>query len=350
MNYIGSKRRLLSFIYQSINNTWKGKRGTFCDLFAGTGVVAEKFKREGWRVEANDLQYYSVVRLHHILLNNSEPQFKNLPENIFSGSGRKEELLAYLNRLKGKDGFIYQNFCPGGTKNKEYQRQYFSDNNGRRCDAIRQQIEAWRQNGLLEEGEYYYLLASLLEAVDARANTASVYGAFLKSFKKSALEDLDLVGLPIVPGAKGNRVYQEEANDLLKKTSGDVLYLDPPYNQRQYGANYHLLETIARYDYPELRGKTGLRDWSDQRSPWCSKSTVTDAFQELLQRAQYSVIALSYNDEGLMSFGEIKKLMSHFGSYTMHRKKYSRFRADQKGARNHKRDFVYEYLHILEKR
>lgn len=350
VNYIGSKRKLLSFVYETILEHHSGDPGVFCDIFAGTGVVAEKFKKEGWTVQANDIQYYSVARLQHILGNNKEPRFRKLCKKLgLPGSSPGEEICSYLNQIPGKDGFIYKNFCLGGTQGEEYERQYFSDDNGRRCDAIRDRLDTWKRAGLLSEGEYYYLLASLLEAIDMRANTASVYGAFLKKLKKSAKEPLSLKPLAITASSLQHSVYQMDANELLRTISGDVLYLDPPYNQRQYGANYHLLETIARNDKPAVRGKTGLRDWSDQKSPWCSKQTVAQSFRELIASADYPVIALSYNDEGILSLPEIKEIMSEQGKYTLHRKKYSRFRADKENARNHKRDYVYEYLHVLEK-
>jgi adenine-specific DNA-methyltransferase len=351
VNYIGSKRKLLDFVYKTTLGHWDKEPGVFCDAFAGTGVVGEKFKSEGWEVQANDVQYYSVARLEHIFLNNKEPGFKKLLARlkIPIQDSPGQSICTWLNNLQGREGFVFKNFCLGGTLGQENERQYFSDENGQKCDAIRDQIEIWRAEKLLSEGEYYYLLAALLEAIDIRANTASVYGAFLKQLKKSAQTSLELKPLPITASNKKHHVYQLPANDLLENISGDILYLDPPYNQRQYGANYHVLETIALCDNPQVRGVTGLRDWSEQKSPWCSQKTVADTFEHLVGICDYSVIALSYNDEGLMSHKEIKDIMSSVGKYTMHRKKYSRFRSDKESARNHKRDYVFEYVHILEK-
>ena len=100
---------------------------------------------------------------------------------------------------------------------------------------------------------------------------------------------------------------------MAKKIHGDVLYLDPPYNARQYCSNYHVLETIARYDNLELSGVTGLRDSSSQKSKFCSKRTVVETFEDLIKNAQFKYIFLSYNNEGLMSLDTIKEIMSSHG-------------------------------------
>ena len=349
MNYIGSKKSLLKFIRENIAKHVETP-GIFCDAFTGTGAVAADFKAYSWQVIAGDIQEYSVVRLQHLLLNNEEPSFKKLLSEDFPDAETPgERVLLYLDRLPGMKGFVYNNYSSGGTAGEEYVRNYFTDSNAMRCDAIRECIETWDLAGLLSEGERAYLLASLLESVDQRANTASVYGAFLKSTKASAAKDLELKPLSIIPGNKKNVVEKRDANDLVASTSGDVLYLDPPYNRRQYASNYHLLETIALNDSPMIKGKTGLRDWKQQKSPWCSHKTVLPAFEEIIEKADYSLIALSYNDEGIMSLEEVEKIMKAHGKYTLYTKKYSRFRADRAEARNHKKDFVYEYLHVLEK-
>lgn len=140
-----------------------------------------------------------------------------------------------------------------------------------------------------------------------------------------------------------NEVYNEDANLLIKKIKGDILYLDPPYNTRQYGANYHLLNTIALYDDFIPRGKTGLREYN--KSKYCSKNSVLDEFESLIKAANFKYIFLSYNNEGLMSLEEIKEIMSKYGKYSVCKKEYSRFKADNN--RTHKADKTYEFLHVL---
>ena len=192
----------------------------------------------------------------------------------------------------------------------------------------------------------FIYLASLVNSIDKYANTASVYGAFLKHIKKSAQKEFQLELLPVVYGSIGE-AYNEDINILAKKIHGDVLYLDPPYNARQYCSNYHVLETIARYDNPKLSGVTGLRDSSDQKSKFCSKRTVAETFEDLIKNAQFKYIFLSYNNEGLMSLDTIKEIMSHYGEYSFFTKEYRRFKADKDENRNIAADSTTEYLHCL---
>ncbi|WP_336184705.1 DNA adenine methylase [Fusobacterium polymorphum] len=330
MNYIGSKLSLKSFIKDTILGISKidSENKVFADLFAGTGVIGSEFKKMGYKVIANDIQHYSYILNKHFIENNS-------PMNI--------ELIEHLNSLEGKEGFIYNNYCMGSGS----ERNYFSDFNGKKCDAIRQELEKLYKNKEIDEHQYNYFLASLINSIDKHANTASVYGAFLKSLKKSAVKDFELELLPIIDGNKDGKVYNEDINILIKEIKGDILYLDPPYNARQYSANYHLLETISKYDNPIIKGKTGLRDYSNQKSKFCSKLQVNQVFEELISDADFKYIFLSYNDEGLMSLETIKKIMEKYGEYQCFTTDYKRFRADKEENRNHKKSSTVEYLHCL---
>lgn len=329
MNYIGSKHKLSDFIkstiYQTVGNDLSTK--IFCDLFAGTGIVGRNFKTEVKKIISNDLEYYSYV------LN------KNYIENYLP-IAKKDKIIEDLNQLQGKEGFIYKNYCI----NSNSERQYFSSENGKKIDAIRQEIQNYKSNSNL----YFFLLASLLESTDKVANTASVYGAYLKKLKKTAQKELILLSADYELSHTNHQVFNEDSNQLIKKISGDILYLDPPYNARQYGANYHLLNTIALYDEFIPKGKTGLRTYN--KSKYCSKVTVAKEFEMLIKNANFKYIFLSYNNEGLMSFEKIKDIMSKFGNYDFVTKNYQRFKADKDSNRNHIADTTQEFLHILEKK
>lgn len=353
MNYIGSKLSLLEFLEESIDKVaGKNSNRVFCDLFAGTGIVGTYFKRKGYKVISNDIQYYSYVLNRHYVGNHRELLFskltKKLPELMdIKASEGKVFVCAYLSNIKGKKGFIYKNYCLGGTKNGEIERQYFSDENGLRCDAIRQEIEKWKEGKLISDDEYYFLVTSLIESIDKYANTASVYGAFLKGLKKTAQKSLILKPAELIINDNDHEVFNEDINEVSGKIEGDILYLDPPYNQRQYAPNYHMLETIARYDNPKIHGKTGLRDYQNQKSLYCSRAQVKKAFKDLILKAKVKYIFLSYNNEGLMTLDDIKEIMGLRGKYGNFTKSYNRFKADKSENRNYTANKTIEYLHYV---
>ncbi|MDP2686929.1 MAG: DNA adenine methylase [Aequorivita sp.] len=332
MNYIGSKHKLSNFIFETVTETCRKDLSNkiFCDLFAGTGIVGRNFKPFVKQVIANDVEYYSFV------LN------RNYIGNHIAFEG--EDFINELNSLKGKKGFIFQNYSEGGKAG----RNYFTSENGQKIDAVRHQIEEWKEISKISEDHYFYLLASLLESADKVANTASVYGAYLKHIKVSAAKKLLIKPAVFQQTENTHQVFQQDSNSLIKKIEGDILYLDPPYNARQYGANYHLLNTIAKYDTFVPKGKTGLREY--YKSDWCRTGEVLKSFEELIENAQFPYIFLSYNNEGLMGQKDVQTVMERFGKYTLKTKKYQRFKADKTENRNHKASETFEYLHILEKK
>lgn len=332
MNYIGSKYSLMDFLTKTITSVvGTDTNKTFADLFAGTGVVGKTFKERGYRVLSNDIQYYSFVLNRHLIENTPPLEL---------------EQIEAIKQLQGVEGFVYKNYCAGSGSG----RNYFTDENGKKCDAIRIELERLKNCGEINESQYFYLLASLINSIDKYANTASVYGAFLKHIKKSAAKEFELELLPIIDGNKESKAYNDNISHLITKIGGDILYMDPPYNARQYCANYHVLETIAMYDSPELKGKTGLRDYTSQKSDFCSARTVVEAFDDVLKHADFEYIFLSYNNEGLMPFDVIKSTMEKYGEYDRFSTDYRRFKADKDENRNIKTDKTTEYLHVLRRK
>lgn len=331
MNYIGSKNKLSDFIKQTVYEV-AGKdlsNKIFCDLFAGTGIVGRNFKAKTKKVISNDFEFYSYVLNRNYIGNHQEFDYK--------------DLINELNLIDGKSGFMSEEYSENGKS----ERLYFSEENGKKIDSVRQKIEDWKLSKNISEDQYFFLLCSLLEAADKVANTASVYGAYLKQIKKSAQKKLEIVASLFELTENSHQVYNEDSNSLIQKIEGDILYLDPPYNARQYGANYHLLNTIAKYDNFSPKGKTGLRDY--QKSKYCSKPEVLKTFEDLIKNAKFQHIFLSYNNEGLMAESDIKNILSKFGKYDIFTTEYQRFRADKEDNRNHKASKTTEFLYYLEK-
>ena len=341
MNYIGSKRTLLPFIDQCITSIAGevARSGTFCDLFAGTGIVGRFYKSQGCSIMANDWQFYGFVLNQHYIGNCSSPAFSGLMTHIptlttTAFPDRGAVVCRYLENLPPVEGFVSRHFCPSETTHDAAQRIYFSDANGRRCDAIRQQIDAWLRAGMITKSEFYFLLTTLLENMDSVANTASVYGAFLKKLKASALRPLKMTPAECILSERPQQVFQMDANQLIGRLQTDILYLDPPYNSRQYAANYHVLETIARND--------------SRRSASCSRRAVRKAFADLIARANARYVFLSYNNEGLLSFEDIQQIMERRGRYGRFEQAYGRFQADRPSAeRQIKATQTTEYIHYL---
>ena len=353
MNYIGSKYSLRDFLEAGILKNVNADCKVFCDVFAGTGAVGVHFKQKNFKIISNDIQYYAYCLNRALVGINRIPSFFGILDDLIPAAQSCDTIdtvLEYLNNLDGKSGFIYRNYCPGGTEGTEFKRQYFSDENGTRCDAIRMQIEEWWKAGKLTEDEYFYLMSSLIDAADRVANTASVYGAFLKHIKKSAMKPLELKRLGIVESDEEHEVHNVNGQELVERLSCDVLYMDPPYNHRQYCANYHVLETIARYDEPDLKGVTGLRPQDDQKSDFCMKRRALPAFEEMVRKTSARYVFLSYNSEGIMGKDEILQTMGQYGGVDLVTRDYQRFRADvDRENRVYKADQVEEYLFCLNK-
>jgi adenine-specific DNA-methyltransferase len=327
MNYLGLKTKLLPFIEQVYGEISDGTERTFCDLFAGTGAVSKRFQQLDFNVISNDIQYYSyVVNRAYLLTTHATAR------NALSA-------LNVLNTLPGVKGFIAVNYSPLAG------RSFFTVENAQRIDAIRLKIEQWHGDKFIDDNVYYYLLASLIEAADSVANTACVYEAFLKEFKSSALKPLNLKPIPVPKLFTKCQVFKADANDLVKEIDCDILYLDPPYNNRQYGRLYHLLETIAVYDNPVLcYGVAGVRT-AYKRSRYSSRKEAKLALQDLITTARARHILLSYNNEGIIKLPDIEKILSSRGKVQLFQTDYTRFKADS--GRSYAANDTIEYLYYL---
>ncbi len=353
MRYIGNKENLLDTI-DTVLARHGVKGASFFDFFAGTTNVGRFFKKQGYQIFSSDVLYMSYCLQKAYIENNTIPSFERLCPyledysdcSLFSTTFDK--VRGYLNSLPGVEGFIYKNYTPGGSKELKQPRMYFSDENGKKIDAIRQKIESWKKEDLLTEAEYFVLLSCLIESVSFYSNVAGVYAAFSKKWDKRALKPLQLKEMSFIDNKKENVVYNIDSTQLLKDISVDILYLDPPYNARQYLPNYHILETIAKYDNPEIHGITGMREYSTEKSRFCNAITALEDLDLIAKTANYKNLVLSYNSEGIMPQEKIISILSKYGKTSLVEIEYARFKSNNQGLSKIKRK-VHEQLYILQR-
>lgn len=328
MRYYGGKDKLLDLIETGVQKTELNHGSKFVDLFTGTTVVAQHFKKKGYTVIANDFLEFSYALAKTYVELNQEPKFTNLKKQLGFNQTEQNCVIEYLNNLLPKKGFIFKYYCPNG-KDK---RMYFSNENGQKIDAIREKIEEWKTSSFINEFEYYYLITALIEAVNLVSNVAGTYGAYLKTWDKRALKPLTLTAPKIIPSIRHNKAFKQDANKLIRDLKSiDILYLDPPYNNRQYASNYFILELIAEGWFngnkPVISGKTGMRNYNHQLSDYCYKSRAGKALDNLISHANAKYILLSYNNEGVISDNEINKVLADKGKVELLKKTHRRYKS-----------------------
>ncbi len=355
MRYIGNKTRLLGFIGRILRA--RGIRGGVAvDPFSGTASVARRLKRRGFQVVAADLMEYAYVFARAYVEVAREPETAGLAEHLRLRGRSLRAITRFLDRLPGEPGFVHEHYSPAGDAGRAHGRMYFTPENAARIDAIRACIESWRRDGLIDDDLFHLLLAALLEAADRVANTTGVYAAFVKSWQPNALKPLAL-HTPRVLEGNGCYAHRMDALELVRALPPfELLYLDPPYNNRQYAGYYHVPEVIARgwFDAtPRTRGKTGLIEDDHLRSDWSRAGHCEAAFEALVAAANCRHIVMSYNDEGIIPESTIRRVLREHGrtrTYKRHHTGYKRYRSDSDGEnRRYRGDRVFEYLYCVEK-
>ena len=321
LNYIGSKKSLIENIKMICSeNIPDLQNNTFADLFSGTGTVGFNMNGLCKSIIGNDLEYYSYVINYALLLSSYSSKLQNIIDNMND-----------LDMVE--DGLIFTNYSKD--------RLFFTHDNAKKADAIRQYLDTITN---IDEKEYMFLLASIIVSIDKVANTSVVYGAFLKEYKKAALKPLIIKPIHMnKKNNKNNKVYNMMMEELIVGKSFDIVYLDPPYNHRQYSANYSPLNYIAHYEDIELTGKTGLiKDYN--KSNFCKKTNIKETFTDSINNINCKYLILSYNNEGLMSFDDLKEILLKKGDIKLYKIKYNKFKAQQ----NVNGDKVFEYLWFVD--
>lgn len=323
LRYIGSKARIAHQILDIAGPPIPN--GRFLDIFSGTGVVSQGAVAREWTVITNDHLVSSSTLTTARLLSVKDVSFSSL--------GGYEKAIDLLNNAPSIAGFIYREYTPSGKSMSGNERRYFIEDNGKRIDGMRHQIETWVKQGLLEKFEKQLLIADLLEATNKVANIAGTYGCFLRQWTEAALKPIFLMPRKLLPHSVNFEVSCQDAFDL-RAEANDLVYLDPPYTKRQYAAYYHLLETVAIGDAPSVLGVTGLRPWEHKSSPFCFKRHALKALVSLVLTLRAKRTIVSYSSQGHISLTEFEKALQEYGKVAVHEVgEIGRYRPNQKALR-----------------
>lgn len=269
--YLGSKFKMVEYIWDVVKENCSGVE-KIADIFGGTGVVADRFKLEGKKIIINDILYSNYLS-YMTWFSNEEIDY-----------GKIEALIKEFNEAEvTEENYMSINF--GDT--------YFIVENARKIGFIREKIE--NLSSSLRYREKAVLITSLLYAMDKVANTVGHYDSYRR--KLDSTKQIKL----LVPEFKdernsGNIIYQEDANQLVRKINADLYYIDTPYNSRQYGDAYHLLENVAEWKKPPLSGVAKkMINRQNIKSHYCTMKAPI-AFADLISHIQSKYILVSYNN------------------------------------------------------
>lgn len=337
--YIGSKDKLSEEIIEEIKRV-NTDAERVVDLMAGTGLFSLALKEAGYKVTASDMMTYSYHHLNVLLKLKKEPKFERLVNEIdlekfknlsLFEATNYEGVLNYLNNLEPKKGYFWKEFSPeGNPTDTKKPRKYFTSPNAAKIDAIRAEIKRLKEEELINDIEHSLLVHDLIMAANDIANIAGTYGHYLSSFVSRAKDPIELYPHQFSEkgSVNGHKVYQGYAEDLAKDLEGDICYIDPPYIKRQYAANYHVLETIARGDEPKANGVSGLRPWRDQYSNFCSKVKIRGSIDEIFSNLKCSDILFSYSEDGLLEIDELMDFLGQYGDVSKSNITHKRFKSN----------------------
>ncbi|MFM9997149.1 MAG: DNA adenine methylase [Phycisphaerales bacterium] len=288
IKYIGSKRTLIPVILDAIRAA-APNAATVLDLFSGTSRVGHALKAAGYRVLANDHNAYAATLATCYVQADAEDI---LPD--------AERLVREFNALPGSPGYFTETFC--------VKSRYIQPKNGERIDAIREAIAAKTLEPELEA----VMLTSLMEAADRVDSTTGLQMAYLKDWAPRAFNDLELRVPRVLPRAahgKG-RAHAIDAFDAATQLDADAAYIDPPYNQHSYLGNYHVWESLVRWDKPPVYGVACKRiDVKDRRSVFNSRPMFADAMRRLLATVRAPTLIVSFSNEGYLTRDELEAML-----------------------------------------
>lgn len=325
MKYLGNKTRLLEFIKESMQiegiNIDDKK---VLDLFAGTGSVSLMFKEHNCDVTSIDFMNYSIANMYEFNYFNVIPNFEEIKDIV--GGNNLGNLLDWLMNFKNSNcsNYYFDNYCPSGLKG----RQYFSDKNGAIIDNVMTNMRKIKDKLPLDK--YMFVMGIVMNSFDRVSNIAGTYGTYLKIWRSMALKDIEFK-IPELVNRGSNVIIRDDVTHYMCNCneSYDIVYIDPPYNQRQYAPNFHVLENLVNNDKPELIGKAGLIKYTTQLSDFCKTREALPAFENLIKKINSKYIVMSYSTEGIMKIDDLLDLFGKIGKTTIHYHDYRRFKTNK---------------------
>lgn len=327
IKYLGSKRLLLPFILQACKDLVP--EGKALDLFSGTSRVGQALKSAGYQVTSNDSNQYAetVARCYVEADAEDHRDFLN-------------QALGKLEQAPSLDGWFTQTYCRDS--------RFFQPENGARIEGCRQAIEDMELHAVQKS----ILLVALMEAADRVDSTTGVQMAFLKQWAKRSSNTLELRAPELLPRSSGgaSEAWCLDALDAAKKFQGDLVYLDPPYNQHSYLGNYHIWETLVKWDQPEVYGIACKRvDCRERRSPFNSKPGFKNAFAAVLEALHGHPMVISFSNEGYISRAEMVLLLEEHGAVEVRAQEHPRYVGAKIGIHNHQGEKVGIVSHLRNK-
>jgi adenine-specific DNA-methyltransferase len=343
VKYIGSKRLLIPYILDIVKDI---PIGSMLDPFTGTTRVSQAFRKAGWNVCAGDLSWASEAYAALFLM--------TTPKDVET----LQSLVDELNTLEGKEGWITQSYCDVQGQGGGIVRVW-KPKNGRKADSIREKIDEWLTSGRIDRLMSLRLVALLILAMDSVDNTVGVQQAYLKDWAIRTDNDLRLtIPSDITEGQIGTFIPGSCLEVVYPNST--LAYLDPPYSSHSYATYYHIWDSIARWDKPEICLKTNRRKDrtaghfdESMKSPWNSKKEVAKAFQSLMDRLPVEYILLSYSNESLLSLQDLEPILKKYKSYDIREIDYKRNIMSRIGNASlydtERNDANIEYLILIEK-
>jgi len=320
--YIGSKARMLKFIDDVIKKE-KIEFSSFLDLFGGTGIVGDYFNDKKTKVYVNDLLKSNY--LSYLAWFGNDKIDRRKLENIINKYNSLKDL---------EDNYFSINF----------KDTYFSNNNCQKIGYIREDIENKYLNSDINTRERAILITSLLYAMDKIANTVGHYDAYRKNGNLDKKLELCMLDLKSNINNKNNKIFNEDSNELVRNIKADVVYIDPPYNSRQYSDAYHLLENVATWEKKEVFGVAKKMKRNGIKSKYCSVSAPL-AFKDLIENINAKYIIVSYNNMGCKGAGrsqakisdeDIMNALSSKGEVKVYEINFNQFNTGKTHIDNHK--------------